>query len=609
MESAVWSLSRGATVLPESGVRFRVWAPHCDRVTVALSGRKGIRSQSLEPERTGLFTGVLDDVDPGSDYSYRLDQGPLRPDPVSRYLAWGVHGATRIIDPAGFSWSDQGWTGVPTADLILYELHIGTFTAAGTFDSAIERLPMLRELGVTAVEIMPIAEFAGSRNWGYDGVSPYAPQSTYGGPDGFRRLVNASHKEGLAVILDVVYNHLGPEGNYLTEFGPYLSDRDRTAWGDGWNLDGPESGEVRRYIVDNALYWVTEFHVDGLRLDAADKIVDRSAVHILQEMALAVRLQSRRLRRHINLIAESDANDPRYIETLDHGGCGLDAQWTDDFHHAVHVALTEERHGYYEDFGGIAPVAKALSDRFVNDGGYSPYRRRPYGQSASHLPSDRFVVCLQNHDQVGNRATGERLSALLPPAALRLGAAVLLLSPYVPLLFMGEEYGELNPFLYFVSHSDPALVEAVRAGRRRALAAFGFAGDVPDPQAEAAFTRSKLDWSRLAAPAHTRLRALYTDLLTLRREEAALRPAAARLRVSHDERERWIRVEYSASGSELVAAFNFADVARPIPLAQPVHPIFSTDDMKYGGGGAMRLASDEVGLPPLSAGLLRKSPA
>ena len=579
-------------MLPDRRVRFSVWAPRCREITVALNRRRGERSLSLEYQGAGLFTGVLEDVDPGSDYFYRLDQGPARPDPVSRCRPAGVHGPTRIVDPADFSWSDLGWTGVSTADLIIYELHVGTFTPDGTFDSAIDRLPMLRELGVTAIEIMPVAEFPGSRNWGYDGVSLYAPQSTYGGPESLRRLVNASHQEGLAVILDVVYNHLGPEGNYLTEFGPYLSDRHRTAWGDGWNLDGPDSPEVRRYIVENALYWIAEFHIDGLRLDAADKIVDQSTRHILEEIVSAVRHQSRALGRHINLIAESDANDPRLVQPLNRGGYGLDAEWLDDFHHAVHVALTGERRGYFEDFDGTGAVAEALTVG-----------------AASHLPGDRFVVCIQNHDQVGNRAKGERLSTLVPVEALRLGAAILLLSPYVPLLFMGEEYGELNPFHYFVSHGDPALVAAVREGRRREFAAFEWAADVPDPQAEATFIQSKLNWSRVAAPAHAQLRALYTDLLRLRCQEPILRPGAASISVSHDDGERWIRMEFSAPDSDLVAAFNFADEVRTLPLLQPMALLLSTDDPKYGGRAGVRLASDDVAVPPLSAVLLAKSPA
>jgi maltooligosyltrehalose trehalohydrolase len=580
-------------VLPERRVRFSVWAPHCRRITVELSGKRN-RSLSLALQGAGLFTGILDDVDPGSDYFYRLDQGPARPDPVSRYRPAGVHGPTRIVDPTDFNWSDQGWTGVATADLVIYELHIGTFTSEGTFDSAIERLPMLGQLGVTAVEIMPVAEFPGNRNWGYDGVSLYAPQSTYGGPEGLRRLVNASHREGLAVILDVVYNHAGPEGNNLPEFGPYFCDRHRTPWGKGWNLDRTGSSEVRRYLVDNALYWITEFHLDGLRLDAADQIADQSEFHILEEIASAVRDQSRALGRTINLIAESDSDDQRFIQRLDRGGHGFDTQWKNDFHHAVHSALTGESQGYFADFGGIGSVASALSNR----------------PSASP-PSGRFVVFIQNHDQVGNRAGGERLSVLVSAEALRLAAAVLLLSPDLPLLFMGEEYGETNPFLYFVSHGDPALVEAVREGRRREFAAFEWPADFPDPQAEATFSRSRLDWSRATVPAQARLRALYTDLLSRRRNEPALRPDAARISVSHDDVERWLRVRFALPGSDLVAVFNFADVVRTVAVPKPGRPhvILSTDDAKYGGSGDLRLTPAEVTVPPLSAVLLGLSPA
>jgi maltooligosyltrehalose trehalohydrolase len=342
-------------VLPEGGIRFTVWAPRSREVTVAFADNRGKdRSLRLEPGADGLFTGVVENDREDCDYWYRLDGGPPRPDPVSRSRPAGVHGPTRVVNPADFEWSDAEWRGLPTADLIIYELHIGTFTPGGTFESATKRLSALADLGVTAIEIMPVAEFPGARNWGYDGVSLYAPQSTYGGPDGLRRLVNACHAQGLAVILDVVYNHLGPEGNYLNDFGPYFSDRHHTAWGDGWNLDGPDSDEVRRNLVENALYWLTEFHVDGLRLDAADKIVDQSAQHILEELVTTVRRQLQLTDRHINLIAESDANDPRFIQPVELGGYGLDAQWTDDFHHAVHVALTGEREGYFLDFGGVA---------------------------------------------------------------------------------------------------------------------------------------------------------------------------------------------------------------------------------------------------------------
>ena len=606
--AACWSLSRGASVLPHGSVRFSVWSPKARQVRVSIETGDGARTLPLESFGGGLFTGAAAGIAPGTDYWYALDDGPLRPDPVSRYRPAGVHGPSRIVDPSGFVWTDQSWAGCTTADLVIYELHVGTFSPEGTFDGVLDRLPLLRELGVTALEIMPIAEFPGGRNWGYDGVSLYAPQSTYGGPDGFRRLVNACHRCGLAVILDVVYNHLGPEGNYLPEFGPYFSDRHQTLWGQGWNLDGPDSDEVRRYLVDNALYWLTEFHVDGLRLDAADKIVDQSALHFLEELASAVRLQADALGRRVVLIAESDANDPRFIRSQALGGFGLDAQWTDDFHHAVHVALTGESQGYFGDFGGVRPVAKTLADRFVNDGRYSPYRRRRYGRPAADLPADHFVVCIQNHDQVGNRAGGERLSVLVEPAALRLAAAVLLLSPYVPLLFMGEEYGETNPFLYFVSHGDADLIQAVREGRRREFAAFGWAGDVPDPQSESTFAGSRLDWGRAGNGSHARLRALYTDLLKIRKQEPALRPGSAGVSVKHSESDQWISLRLVATGSELIAGFNFGSVEGTLPLESGGShaAILVTDDPRYGGEGKSAVTSTGLRLSARSAALLRQ---
>jgi maltooligosyltrehalose trehalohydrolase len=577
-------------------------------MTLRLKRGRTVDTVSLERDAGALHHALVPDVGAGSDYRYVLEDGRERPDPVSRFRPEGVHGPSRIVDPAAYRWSDQGWRGLAPAELVIYELHIGTFTPEGTFESAISRLPYLRELGVTAIEIMPVAEFPGRRNWGYDGVSLYSPQSTYGGPDGFKRLVDATHAEGLAVILDVVYNHLGPEGNYLRDFGPYFSDRHQTLWGEGWNLDGPESDEVRRYLIDNARYWVDEFHVDGLRLDAADKIVDLSALHFLEEVVAAVQDQAAAVGRRVTMIAESDANDPRFIRPAASGGYGFDAQWADDFHHAVHARLTGERQGYFKDFENFGTIAKALSDRFVNDGRYSPYRRRRYGRPAVDLPGERFVVCVQNHDQVGNRAMGDRLSVLVSPEALRLAAAILLLSPYLPLLFMGEEYGETNPFLYFVSHGDPALVEAVREGRRKEFAAFAWAGGVPDPQSEESFTRSRLDWSRMSELHHAALRRLYTDLLRLRKTEPALRPTAAQVKVSHDEPAAWLSLHLSAGRSVLAAAFNFAEQERSVALLDLPQPglLLSTDDSSYGGHDRVSCRNGQILLPPLTAALFRK---
>jgi maltooligosyltrehalose trehalohydrolase len=511
-----------------------------------------------------------------------------------------------VVDQGAFQWSDAAWRGLEMADLVIYELHVGTFTPAGTFDGAIERLPALRELGVNALELMPVAEFPGGRNWGYDGVSPYAVQSTYGGPNGLKRLVDAAHRAGLAVVLDVVYNHLGPEGNYLAEFGPYFSDSHRTAWGTGFNLDGPDSDEVRRYLVDNAVYWVTEYHLDGLRVDAADRIVDLGPMHLAEELGAAVHEQGRAMGRRTLVIAEIDANDPRWVRERDVGGYGLDAHWSDDFHHAVHVALTGERTGYYADFADPGTVAKVLGERYLNDGRYSPHRRRAHGRAAMDIPADRFVVAIQNHDQIGNRAGGERLAALVSPEALRLAAAILLLSPYVPLLFMGEEHGETNPFLYFVSHGDPALVEAVRAGRRREFEAFAWAGEVPDPNAEGTFEASRPDWKQAESPAGARHRALYRDLLRLRRAEPALCPGAAVVRVRNDAAAGWIAVRYAKGDEVLEAIFNLSSgvVAVPLDETRRWGIALSSDAPGYGGAGEAAMEQG-LRLPGLTAVLLR----
>jgi maltooligosyltrehalose trehalohydrolase len=581
------------------------------RLELMIPGRSPDACLPMERDRSGVWRGRAEGLRPGRDYWYRVNGETDRPDPVSRYRPEGVHGPSRIIDPTQFDWTDDGWQGWAARDLVIYELHVGTFTPEGTFDGVIPRLELIRELGVSAIELMPVAEFPGARNWGYDGVSLYAPQSSYGGPDGLRRLVNAAHRTGLAVILDVVYNHLGPEGNYLRDFGPYFTDRYRTLWGDGWNLDGPDSDEVRRYILDNALYWITEFHGDGLRLDAADTIVDQSAMHLLEELTTTVHRQAALLGRRVNVIVESAANDPRFVRSHERGGYGLDAQWSDDFHHAVHVALTGERNGYYADFDGVGSVAKAIAQRFVNDGRYSVFRRRRHGRPALDLPADRFVICVQNHDQVGNRARGERLSNLVPPEALRLAAAILLLSPYVPLLFMGEEYGETRPFLYFVSHGDPKLVEAVREGRRREFAGFGWTGEIPDPQGESTFEASRLDWDAGRRQPHLQLHTLYRDLLELRRVLPLLQPGVAKVGVSHDAGAKWVVLALSAGEDRLLGAFNFADEERQLPIAgaEACNLILSTDAPVYGGEGRVRLTPSRLVLPRFGAALLRPGAA
>ena len=624
VRAAAWSLERGARVL-EHGVRFGVWAPNAERVLVKIfePRRDGVRTRehALHSAGKGVFEGTIDGIGAGADYKYVLIGTNGRqevPDPVSRWQPQGVHGPSRVVDPAAFHWTDSSWRGLTMADYAIYELHVGTFSDARNFGGVVDHLAELRHLGVTAIELMPVAEFPGARNWGYDGVHLYAPQSTYGGPDALRRLVNAAHEAGLAIILDVVYNHLGPEGNYLGSCGPYFADRYKTPWGPAVNYDGPDSDEVRRYVIDNALYWVTEYHFDGLRLDAVHGIFDFGARHVLRDLTNAVHEQAARLGREVVLIAESDLNDPRVIRDGAPYEWGFDAQWSDDLHHAIHAQLTGERSGYYADFGGIRPIARALEERFVYDGRYSAHRRRRHGEPATSESAERFVVCIQNHDQVGNRATGDRLSTLLSFEQRKLAAALYLLSPYVPMLWMGEEYGETRPFQYFVSHSDAELLEAVRQGRRKEFESFGWGADVPDPAAEETFRGSTLDRSLSGTPQHAELLTLYRDLLRVRKEERALRPGDAEVRVAYDETDGWITLELAhESSGDLLVLFNLSASARAIPAAATDKGEwrlrFCTDDIRYGGRGiaASHLRDDPRGesaitLPPLTAALYRR---
>ncbi|MBU6481203.1 MAG: malto-oligosyltrehalose trehalohydrolase [Nitrospirae bacterium] len=487
-----WRLDLGARPIGSSVVQFRVWAPRAKTVSVHVCDPSR-NPVPMDLREYGYFEVTVEDVRAGDRYHYILDGEKVRPDPASRSQPDGVHQASAVVDPDAFGWTDRGWRGLPLKDLIIYELHTGTFTETGTFDTIIPHLDYLKhEVGITAIELMPVAQFPGTRNWGYDGTYLYAPHSTYGGPQGLKTLVDACHAAGLAVILDVVYNHLGPEGNYLADFGPYFTDRYRTPWGAAVNYDGPDSDEVRHFIVGNALYWVTEYHIDGLRLDAIHGIYDFSANHILRELAEAVHGQAARLERQIFVIAESALNDARMITAPAQGGYGLDGQWNDDFHHALRTVLTKERAGYYQDYEGLGHLATAMKDGFVYSGQYSRYHRRRHGNPSKHCAPSQFVVFSQNHDQVGNRAFGDRLSSRIPFEALKVAAAAVLLSPNIPLLFMGEEYGETAPFLYFIDHGDPALVEAVRRGRRAEFASFAWREDIPDPQDPATFERSRI---------------------------------------------------------------------------------------------------------------------
>ncbi len=503
----------GASVIDDH-VTFRVWAPAPKAMTLRL-WRAGTAPQDLPMHRFGGdFTGIAKAA-AGDRYAYVLDDGTAVPDPVSRYLPESVHGPTEIVEHRAFRWSDAAWPGLPLRDYVIYELHVGTFTPEGTFDGVIARLPYLKELGVTVIEIMPVAACPGTRNWGYDGASPYAVQADYGGPDGLKRLVDAAHRIGLAVILDVVYNHLGPEGDYLPKFGPYFTAHHKTPWGDAVNYDSDGCEHVRRYVVENALYWIREYHLDGLRLDAVQTIKDDSPKHIVAEIQERVQDLARVLDRKVCVIAETDENDSRYVKPAASGGYGLDAVWSDDFHHAVHAFFTGERQGYYQDFGDPEQIARALREGYVFQGQNFGLWKAPRGTSAKDVPLPANVICIQNHDQVGNRAKGERLTILAPRGVRKLAAAFLLLAPHTPLLFMGQEYDEANPFQFFADFQDPALKKAVSDGRRSEFKDFDF-NDVPDPEDPATFERSKLSWAD--KPKNREMLDWYKRLLRLRKE-------------------------------------------------------------------------------------------
>jgi maltooligosyltrehalose trehalohydrolase len=583
------SLPLGATYLGEGRSHFLVWAPRAGKVEVHVAAPSD-RTVLMERKEHGYHQVLAEGVAPGTRYFYRLDGKTERPDPASHFQPEGVHGPSEVVD-LSFKWSDAGWSGLDLADYIIYELHAGAYTDVGTFEAIIPHLNGLCELGVTAVELMPVAQFPGSRNWGYDGTYPFAVQNSYGGPSGLKALVEACHGRGLAVVLDVVYNHLGPEGNYLGEFGPYFTDRYRTPWGQAINFDGPESDEVRRFFTENALYWTKEFHIDALRLDAIHAIVDPSARPILEELGMAVHQQARQLKRRIYVIAESDRNDSRIIRSREAGGYGLDAQWSDDFHHALHTLLTPERNGYYKDFGAVEQLAVACREGFVYSGQYSVYRKRRHGNSSQGLPPEQFVVFAQNHDQVGNRLLGERLSKLVSFEALKVAAGAVLVSPYIPLLFMGEEYGDPAPFRYFVSHSDPDLIEAVRNGRQEEFAAFDWTGQIADPQSEETFQGCKLNHDLKAEGDHQPLYNFVRELIRLRKELPALSWNC------HEEKEAiafesekllWLR--RWRSEAQAVIIFNFgnepATAGFPFPKGRFSRTLDSADQ-KWNGRGSL----------------------
>jgi maltooligosyltrehalose trehalohydrolase len=509
------------------GVNFKngqaetcVWAPLKESVAVKPEGGKQV---PLTKDEFGFWKATTNEIKPGDLYKIVLDDDKELPDPASLSQPEGVHGHSQALDVTAFDWTDNNWKNHQLKDYIFYELHTGTFTPQGTFAAIEEKLDYLGELGITAIEIMPVAQFPGSRNWGYDGVFPYAVQDSYGGAKGLQHLVNACHQKGIAVVLDVVYNHMGPEGNYLGEFGPYFTSKYNTPWGNAINFDDEYCDGVRQYFIENVLMWFRDFHVDALRMDAVHAIKDFSAVHILREIKMHVHDLVQETGRQHHLIVELDLNDTRFINPVEQQGFGMDAQWVDEFHHALRVAAGEPQTGYYSDFSGISHLAKSYKDAYVFDGQYSLHRKKHFGIKAENNPGQQFIVFSQNHDQVGNRMLGERTSALLSFEMQKLMAAAVIVSPYLPMLFMGEEYGELHPFQYFVSHTDKELAEAVRKGRKAEFAAFHAEGEAPDPVSEETFNQSKLQWDLLNDEPHKTMFHYYQALIDLRKHELSLK--------------------------------------------------------------------------------------
>lgn len=574
--------------------KFAVWAPLARTVAVETGGR----SHPMKKSDGDWWSVEVAAAGPGQDYGFEINGGKAVPDPRSAWQPEGVNGPSRIVDHSAFTWTDRNWQARPLSSAVIYELHVGTFTPAGTFKSAIERLDYLSSLGITHLELMPVNEFSGPWGWGYDGVDLYAPHHAYGAPDDLKALIDACHAKGLAVLLDVVYNHFGPAGNYLGEFGPYLTEAYKTPWGAAVNLDHEGSPEVRRFFIDNALMWLRDYHFDGLRLDAVHAFMDRSALHFLEQLSCEVEALAAQRGRHLVLIAESDLNDPRIVRSREAHGYGIHAQWNDDFHHALHSVLTGETNGYYEDFGLLKHLAKSLKQAYVYDGAYSAHRDRAHGRPITGLAGDRFVVFSQNHDQIGNRAQGERLSQLVGVGRQKMAAALVLTSPFVPMLFQGEEFGASSPFLYFSQH-DPELGKKVSEGRKNEFAHFGWNPEqVPDPQERSTFERSKLRWEEAIAEPHAALLDWYKKLIALRHENSALTNSRLDLvDVKFDEQAKWLVV--NREGMEI--AFNFGPDRQAVPISGSAGNILPSEK-------GWQLRPGLIELPPDSVAILSKRP-
>lgn len=551
-------------------LHFRIWAPKANSLSIIILNEGKENSYPMTPLENGFYEIALPSQE-NVDYFYWIDEEKKRPDPNSRSQPYGVHGPSRSFNPHSFEWSDSSWKGIPLGCYIVYELHVGTFTPEGTFEAIIRKLPFLKELGITAIELMPVIEFPGERNWGYDGTYPYAPHHAYGGPTGLQKLIDACHAAKLAVILDVVYNHLGPEGNYLGEFGFYFTDRYKTPWGKAVNFDGAYCDPVRKYFIDNALFWLNEYHVDALRLDAIHAIEDFSPQHLLEELRAAFHAQAQMLGKHAYIIAESDLNDIRILNPKEKGGYALDAQWSDDFHHSAHALLTGSKEHYFGDFGTVSDLAKALTNGFVYDGRWSEYRKKKFGSSSTSMPGQKFVACIQNHDQIGNAAQGNRLGSIINLEQYRLASALLMCTPYLPLLFMGQEWNAPSPFLFFTSYEDREVAHNVREGYKKEFRLDPHDHRNLDPQSTERFLQSKIPWEQLSEPEHQEMLHFYQRLIQLRKKNPCLSNNRKDLSftISNDE-EKWlilIRNDNSYSQAIFIANFlaNVQTITVPFP--------------------------------------------
>jgi len=593
-------------------ITFTVWAPRAEKVElIIIHPEPGVKP--MERLRYGYWKAVIENAPENIDYYYRLNGETDRPDPASQFQPLGVHQVSRVINHHSFNWEDGDWKNIPLDKMIIYELHVGTFTPEGTFDGVINKLDYLKKLGINAISIMPVSQFPGERNWGYDGVHPYSVQNSYGGPDKLKNLVNIAHKKGIAVILDLVYNHLGPEGNYLHEFAPYFTEKYKTPWGWAVNYDDTDSDGVRNYFIRNALYWFDQYHIDALRLDAIHGIYDFSAKPFLREMAEEKEKLSNEKNRPFYLIAETNQNDIRIINSLDKSGYGMDSQWSDDFHHSVHTLLTNENEGYYKDYGLLSDLEKSIREGFAYDWRYSEFRKRRHGSSSKDLPGHKFIISIQTHDQVGNRLLGERLTSLVSFEALKTAAVTMLMAPYVPMLFMGEEHAEKALFLYFISHNDPDLVQAVREGRKKEFESFKWETEPPDPQSTETFNKSKINWSLQKNDKHKTMLELYKKLIDLRKSHHALNNCdKTNMTVQGDEERKLLAFSRKDNNVTFNIILNYSDTTNQTMGFESYTKgelIIDTADNRWKGTGSSTTESASHGtiidLKPYSAVIFR----